>query len=111
MLLLYFTNDPFIRNSHKVSLHGQLKSFSVLWRLDHSGLCLPRNHSPDRLAHPLHSLDDVILPHVINNPYHHLVSIVVKSDQNGIVNDIDYGEKQCIVQNCFMEEHLAEASM
>ena len=70
----------------KVASHLLEASF-VGTRLHDGGLRLTRDHI-DALAHPLHALDDVVLPHVVDDPHHLSQSIVMHARmQQSRVND------------------------
>jgi hypothetical protein len=102
---LHIMGNPLIRHCHKISLHGQTKSFLVLGRLDDGWLRLACQHT-HRLAHALHLLDNIVLSQVIDDTHHNLVFVLIEAHKNRVVDHIDNGQKQCIIHDSLLKEDL-----
>lgn len=47
---------------------------------------------------PFHLLEDIVLSHEVNDTHHKLLVIFIHANQDGIIEYINDGEKQSIVQ-------------
>jgi hypothetical protein len=87
---------PFAGNCHKISFHSIGEACFIQWWLDDSRR-LTTDHHGETLADTFHLLQNVILTHEINHSDNQFHGVLVNTNQNGIIKDVDDGEEQSIL--------------